>query len=75
LKGGRAMMTRLLDTPEWSFWLLDAEVYRARPDSPVMPDGTIGGARWFCPQWQWEWRREQSIYPFDDSVVTPNGVK
>jgi hypothetical protein len=62
-------MTELLRDEKWVFAQYGDSVYRAPSSAPVMPDGTIGGARFFCPLWQWQQRQESGVYPFDQRAI------
>lgn len=58
-------MEKLFEDGRWVFVQYGEDVYRAPISAPTMPDGTIGGARFFCPLWQWKQRAETGVYPFD----------
>jgi hypothetical protein len=59
----------LLHDGRWEFLQVGNDVYRAPLSAPVMPDGIRGGARWFCPMWQWQQFQEKGMYPFQQKEL------
>ncbi len=55
----------LLADGDWLFVGYGEEVYRVRKGSPVMPDGTFGGMRWFCSFGHWTVSQDRGWYPFE----------
>lgn len=59
----------LLTDGGWVFFEADDIVYRAPESAPLSVYGYSQGARFFCSLWQWPWRQEHGVYPFEQKTL------
>lgn len=62
-------MTELLRDSKWVFFSHGDDVYRAPSGAPLDVNGIPMGGRFFCPVWQWTWRQENGVYPFEQGTL------